>query len=540
MNINLLISSLLLAILSPSITEAQCVDCYFNIEKAQSCEEGQTKLKVSTNGTFTNWTTPDNQNVTIVSPNEQETVVKPTKAQTYIANGAFPATNLISNGDFESGNTGFSTDYTFKETTGGFSTGSDITIEAEATDDGTITAIEFFNGSNSLEIDNTSPYTLTLTNAAEGIYFIRGVATDNNGASSSSELFPILVGNGSDSTSIATLTKRGSGSSSQTIDIGDPIEDFYYEWTNATTVEIFGLPDGITASIDNTNKEVSFSGTPTEVGNFKFSILTSGGSPDTYKNGEIIVDGVGNQTPDVNITSPHDGIDFNAGDFGIGTNPQSYSTNFINKKDHTGNNGNMFIGDGSRTSGDVIYTTTINLEAGKDYIFSAWFSNIHKEFLEPSGTTANAPEIAFDINGTTVSMGDLPADTAWHKLSINWTAEATGPSFITIFNLNNALNENDFAMDDVGFYEVQEIQKTITVSPCGTNIFSPNGDGIHEEFFIDGTGSAKIFSPQGTLVREVHLPVYWDGTDRDGKLVNAGYYAIIINDTTYSNVTVVR
>lgn len=33
----------------------------------------------------------------------------------------------------------------------------------------------------------------------------------------------------------AVLIKHGSGSSSQTIDLGSPIVGFYYNWENATT-----------------------------------------------------------------------------------------------------------------------------------------------------------------------------------------------------------------------------------------------------------------------------------------------------------------
>src|SRR5690606_24117970 len=61
--------------------------------------------------------------------------------------------------------------------------------------------------------------------------------------------------NGSTSTPApATLTKQGAGSSSQTITLGNPITNFNYYWENATTVSVTGLPAGVNASINNTER----------------------------------------------------------------------------------------------------------------------------------------------------------------------------------------------------------------------------------------------------------------------------------------------
>lgn len=87
----------------------------------------------------------------------------------------------------------------------------------------------------------------------------------------------------------AVLIKHGSGSSSQTVDLGTPIENFYYNWENATTVTVTGLPDGINADIENDQSKVSFSGIPTETGVFKYTITTVGGTPDAEKSATITV-----------------------------------------------------------------------------------------------------------------------------------------------------------------------------------------------------------------------------------------------------------
>lgn len=87
----------------------------------------------------------------------------------------------------------------------------------------------------------------------------------------------------------AILTKQGSGSSSQTIDLGNAITDFSYSWTYATTVTVSGMPDGISSAVDTSAKTVSFSGTPTESGAFDYSIITVGADVNDTASGTITV-----------------------------------------------------------------------------------------------------------------------------------------------------------------------------------------------------------------------------------------------------------
>lgn len=88
----------------------------------------------------------------------------------------------------------------------------------------------------------------------------------------------------------AELMKRGAGSSSQTIKQDSSIVDFAYEWKNAVTVAVTGLPEGITATVDNANKKVTFTGTTTaEPGTYTYTISTIGGTPDSVRTNKIVV-----------------------------------------------------------------------------------------------------------------------------------------------------------------------------------------------------------------------------------------------------------
>ena len=77
-----------------------------------------------------------------------------------------------------------------------YSDGANITLQANAADqDGTITKVEFFEGSNRLGEDTTgpSPYTFTWNNVSPGNYTLTAVATDNDGQTTTSNAVQITV-----------------------------------------------------------------------------------------------------------------------------------------------------------------------------------------------------------------------------------------------------------------------------------------------------------------------------------------------------------
>ena len=75
-----------------------------------------------------------------------------------------------------------------------FSSPASITINANAADaDGTVSKVEFYNGSTYLGVDNTSPYSFTWTGVVAGSYTISAVATDNANASTTSAAIAISV-----------------------------------------------------------------------------------------------------------------------------------------------------------------------------------------------------------------------------------------------------------------------------------------------------------------------------------------------------------
>ena len=83
---------------------------------------------------------------------------------------------------------------------------------------------------------------------------------------------------------------NGSGSLSQSIEIGESIEAISYTWKNADDVELTGeLPEGVTFSADTENKQFTIEGTPAVTGTFAFEVNTTGGETTATLSGTITV-----------------------------------------------------------------------------------------------------------------------------------------------------------------------------------------------------------------------------------------------------------
>jgi len=77
-----------------------------------------------------------------------------------------------------------------------FTAGNSISITANASDNGSVTKVEFYNGSTKLGEDTSSPYAYTWASVSAGTYTLTAKATDNEGASTTSSAVSITV-NGS-------------------------------------------------------------------------------------------------------------------------------------------------------------------------------------------------------------------------------------------------------------------------------------------------------------------------------------------------------
>ncbi len=90
--------------------------------------------------------------------------------------------------------------------------GSSIKITANASDaDGSVTKVEFFQGSTKLGESNRSPFAYTWNNAKTGAYILTAKATDNKGATTTSASVSVRIGEANLATDLTTPTGGGTG-----------------------------------------------------------------------------------------------------------------------------------------------------------------------------------------------------------------------------------------------------------------------------------------------------------------------------------------
>jgi plastocyanin len=74
--------------------------------------------------------------------------------------------------------------------------GGNLNLKAAATDsDGSISNVEFFQGSTSLALLSVAPYNFVVSNLASGVFNFTAVATDNQAAKSTSSVVQVTTGN---------------------------------------------------------------------------------------------------------------------------------------------------------------------------------------------------------------------------------------------------------------------------------------------------------------------------------------------------------
>jgi chitinase len=151
-----------------------------------------------------------------------------------------------------------------------FTAPASITINANASDTapGTVSKVDFYNGTTLLGTDTSSPYSFAWTNVAAGTYTLTTKATDNQGAVGTSAAISITVNgtNPAPTTSITSPANGASFSAPASITINANASD-----TSPGTVSKVDFYNGTTLLGTDTSSPYSFSWTNVAAGTYSIT-----------------------------------------------------------------------------------------------------------------------------------------------------------------------------------------------------------------------------------------------------------------------------
>jgi chitinase/chitodextrinase len=189
-----------------------------------------------------------------------------------------------------------------------FTAPASITINASATDDGSITKVEFFQGTTKLGEDFSTPYSFSWGNVGAGTYSLTVKATDNLGATTTSSAVSVTVNSGN-TPPTATITSPANNATF-TAPASITINATASDNGSVTKVEFF---QGSTKLGEDTSTPYSFNWTNVAAGTYSLTAKATDnlGLTGTSAAVNITVNGT-NPLPTVSITSPANGATFTA------------------------------------------------------------------------------------------------------------------------------------------------------------------------------------------------------------------------------------
>ncbi len=160
-------------------------------------------------------------------------------------------------------------------------------------------------------------------------------------------------------------------------------------------------------------------------------------------------------------------------------------------------------------------------------IISAAFSTT------PSPPTGSVPLNVVFTNGSTGNPAGATLSYVWYFGDNSATSTATNPSHvynaIGTYSVILVASNNGNCPDTARATVVADVATTLIIP----NIFSPNGDGINDQFFINNTGMSSltctIFNRWGQLLFTITEPNQaWDGRTPNGDKAPDGTYMYIL------------
>lgn len=443
-----------------------------------------------------------------------------------------------------------------------FQPGVNITLNATASDNGSVSKVEFYRGATKIGEDLTGPYSFVWNSVAEGTYAISARAIDNQGATAISNVANIIVSSSNNLPAVALTSPVNNATFSSGISILMTATASSVAGS-ITKVEFFS---GNTKLGEDLTSPYSFIWNGVATGTYSLTAKATDntGAVVTSEDVSIIVS-PSTSAPVVTITSPENTSIFDTGsDIEITANA-SDNDGAIAKVEFY--NGNIKLGEDV----SIPYAFTWNnVPEGVHNISAIAVDNQGAtqvdqiEIYVGSAPTASAGDditISLPSNSTQVVGSGVSADGS--TLTYLWS-QVSGPNDALISDANSnspiisGLEEGIYTLeltvtDSRGVSTTDEVIITVENSTLANGriprYFSPNNDGIQDTWIWPSVedyanSTLTIFNESGQVIYEaVSYQNSWDGNLNGRPLQEGAYYYVIRlpdNDDITGAVRIIR
>jgi hypothetical protein len=113
-----------------------------------------------------------------------------------------------------------------------------------------------------------------------------------------------------------------------------------------------------------------------------------------------------------------------------------------------------------------------------------------------------------------------------------------------VFSNPGSLREGDYTLTikDADGCVVAAPERISVRKDCLSDhpVFTPNTDGMDDDYFIPYEGEAVVYDRNGTERHKFMAPAYWDGKDGSGNPLPMGTYLIVVGNKEVINITIIK
>jgi len=329
--------------------------------------------------------------------------------------------NLLVNGDFAAGKTGFSSQYGMGTSPGDYVVGNNPTSFYKG-----VVSFGPPNGIGLMQMANGSTtgteyvWHETVNVTKDSVYDFSGFAASL-----------AQLGNDHTDPSPARLSFYVNGTGIGTFDVAAADGKF------GTFANLWNSGGSTTASIKIVDRNPTFTGNDFALADLSFAAA----NPNLLVNGDFAAGFVGFSTQYVKGTNP--------GDYAIASNPASVYKGVV-PFGPPGGVGLQLLANGATSGSPYIWQEKTSVAKDSTYEFTglaATFSQLGNDHTDPSPA-----HLAFYMNGAEVGIFKVnPTDGQFGEFAAIWNSGSSTTATIKIVDLNHSNTGNDFALDDLAF-----------------------------------------------------------------------------------------